>query len=664
MGLETASDVLFFFPRDYQDLTHVRSLDQLADGETISIAGTVEEIDVRNSGPGKSVLGALVRSGSGYLRAVWFNQPYMQRQLAPGQPVLLSGQVRNSGLRWEMVQPRVQTVDRASDSPRAQILPVYPLTEGLKQSHVRRVVKHVVETCAGAVEEVLPDEFLDQQRLWPIRAALPQIHFPSDRESLEQARRRFVFQELLVLQLALALRRDHRQRNRRARALPASPRIDARIRRLFPFLLTDDQQRAIREIVADMQREVPMNRLLHGDVGSGKTVVAVYAMLLAVAHGYQAALMAPTEVLAGQHFTTLQSLLGQARVRACLLTGSLTAGERQKALTAIHQGQVGLVIGTQSIIQNDVDFHRLGLVVIDEQHKFGVRQRAQLRHAGIAPHYLVMTATPIPRTVALTLFGDLEVSTLRQSPPGRKPINCYLARDDQREPWWEFFRRKLREGRQGYVITPLVDAGARTSVTGVEQALESLCNGPLEEFRIDLVHGRMGAAEKQAAMDRFRTGQTQVLVATSVVEVGIDVPNANLMTVENGDRFGLAQLHQLRGRVGRGAYPGYFCVFADAQTEEAQQRLQAIVDVTDGFELAEIDFRMRGPGELLGTKQHGLPPLRIADLLADHQVLLEARDAARVLVESTSGLADARYARLRRMVLRRYGKALDLGDVA
>ena len=407
-----------------------------------------------------------------------------------------------------------------------------------------------------------------------------------------------------------------------------------------------------------------MNRLLHGDVGSGKTVVAVYAMLLAVAHGCQAALMAPTEVLANQHFSTLQSLLRRARVRACLLTGSLSTSERRQTLSAIKQGEVGLVIGTQSIIQNDVDFPRLGLVVIDEQHKFGVRQRARLRHAGVAPHYLVMTATPIPRTVAMTLFGDLDVSTLRQCPPGRKPVHSYLAMEDQREQWWGFFRRKLREGRQGYVITPLVDASEPSSVTGVEQAFESLCNGPLEEFRVDLVHGKMRAAEKQAAMDRFRNGQTQVLVATSVVEVGIDVPNANLMTVENGDRFGLAQLHQLRGRVGRGAHPGFFCVFAKVQTEEAEQRLKAIVDSNDGFELAETDFSLRGPGELLGTKQHGLPPLRIADLIADHEVLAEARDAAWTLVKHTSGLADDRYARLRRMVLRRFGKALDLGDVA
>ena len=410
-------------------------------------------------------------------------------------------------------------------------------------------------TRAHAVAEVLPDEFLDRYGLWPIRAALPQIHFPADMASLEQARRRFVYQELLILQLALALRRDRLQHSRRAPPLPVTPRIDERIRRLFPFSLTDDQQQAIGQVVADMQRDVPMNRLLHGEVGSGKTIVALYAMLLTVAQGHQAALMAPTEVLASQHYLTLESLLSQARVRTGLLTGSLAAAQRRQMLAALEQGELDLVIGTQSIIQTDVRLHRLGLVIIDEQHKFGVRQRAQLRQAGLAPHYLVMTATPIPRTVAMTLFGDLDVSTLRTGPPGRQPVRTYLAMEDQREQWWEFFRRKLREGRQGYVIAPLIDASDRSDVTSAEESLETLANGPLEEFRVDLVHGKMPAVQKQAAMDRFRQGQTQVLVATSVVEVGVDVANATLMTVENGDRFGLAQLHQLRGRVGAGRSP-------------------------------------------------------------------------------------------------------------
>jgi ATP-dependent DNA helicase RecG len=472
-----------------------------------------------------------------------------------------------------------------------------------------------------------------------------------------------VYQELLVLQLALALRKRMLTIDARAPELPTSAKIDARIVRLFPFELTAGQRQAIDEIAADMARPHPMNRLLQGEVGSGKTVVAVYAMLLAVAHGHQAALMAPTEVLARQHFRTLSVSLAESKVRMALLVGSLTAAERRQTLEQIAAGEVDLVVGTQAIIQEGVKFARLGLVVIDEQHKFGVKQRATLKQAGLDPHYLVMTATPIPRTVSMTLFGDLDVSTLREPPPGRQPVHTYLGDDDRREKWWDFFRKKLREGRQGFVITPLVDESDALEVANVEAAFEHLANGELADFRLGLVHGRLDAAAKDAAMQAFDAGQTQVLVATSVVEVGVDVPNATVMTIESGQRFGLAQLHQLRGRVSRGKHPGYVCVFSEAATEEGRQRLDALAATTDGFELAEVDFRLRGPGDLLGTRQHGLPPLRIADLQRDSELLDSARRDAQQLVAAGAFLHDAAFARLRKMVLARYGKALDLGDV-
>jgi len=408
---------------------------------------------------------------------------------------------------------------------------------------------------------------------------------------------------------------------------------------------------------------MPMNRLLQGDVGSGKTVVAVYAMLLAVAHGYQAAMMAPTEVLARQHALTLDRMLAASQVRRAQLTGGLTAAQRAALLQLIAAGEVDLVIGTQAIIQEDVSFGKLGLVVIDEQHKFGVRQRAILKQAGADPHYLVMTATPIPRSVTMTLFGDLDVSTLRDSPPGRQKINTYLASDDQRAKWWDFFRRKLREGRQGFVITPLVEESEAVESVSLAETYEKLANGELEAFRLGLLHGRMTPAEKDAVMADFRRGEIQVLVATSVVEVGVDVPNATLMTIEGGHRFGLAQLHQLRGRISRGKFPGFCCVFGDPQTEDSRERLKAFVASTDGFELAETDFRLRGPGDVFGTKQHGLPPLRIADLLRDQSLLEEARRDAHDLVTADPGLSSEEHAKLRRMMLVRYGKALDLGDV-
>jgi ATP-dependent DNA helicase RecG len=688
LGLLTVRDVLFYFPRDYEDLTQLRTIAELEDGRMASVRGHVVEVDQRTSEGGRIVTGVLLNQGNDHLRAVWFNQPYMTQKFRHGQCVLLSGVAKQWGLMWEMTHPAVQWLDEAADEPaKGKLLPVYPLCEGLKQRHVRRAVESAVAEYVSDLDEVFPAEFLGQHKLLPLRQALPQLHFPENTEQLEQARRRFVYQELFLLQLGLALRRA-RQRRGRSPVLNATAQIDARIRRLFPFELTAGQNQVIAEIAADLSREAPMNRLLQGDVGSGKTVVAAYGMLLAVAYQYQAALMAPTEVLARQHFETLQRLLAGSQVRLLLLTGGLTGKERERTLTAIAAGEFDLIVGTHALIQDDVQFHRLGLVVIDEQHKFGVRQRASLKGAGLQPHYLVMTATPIPRTVTMTQYGDLDVSLLRDSPPGRQSVHTYLADETQRAKWWDFFRRKLREGRQGYVITPRVEERVRESflrgeevddgdmaareektpdpisqTTSVEERFEALANGELEEFRIGLMHGRLSAEQKEATMAAFRRGELQVLVCTTVVEVGLDVPAATVMTIENGERFGLSQLHQLRGRISRGSHTGYCTVFAKPATEEARQRLEAFVGTTDGFRLAEIDFEQRGPGDLLGTRQHGLPPLRMADLVRDGAIVEEARRDATAMVEADPGLVRSEHSVLRLRVLARYGKALDLGDV-
>jgi len=663
LGLRTATDVLFFFPRDYQDLSEQRMVADLVEGELQTVVGTVVEFELRGTGPGKSVLGVLVRDeAGGFLRALWFNQPFMQERFARGQRFTLSGKPKLNGLFWEMAHPVVTPLGD-DEEPTGEVLPVYPLTEGLKQWQLRRIVRGTLDLCVELLEEVFPESYLESHNLWPLRRALPEIHFPTDAEHLEQARRRFVYQELFILQLALALRRSQQQARPAAPPLVATAKIDARIRRLFPFEFTAGQNEAIAQIAADMARPVAMNRLLQGDVGSGKTVVAVYAMLLAVANAHQAVLMAPTEVLARQHGLVLARLLAQSRVRLVSLVGGLTASARQEMLAQIAAGEADVIVGTQAVLQEDVTFAKLGLVVIDEQHKFGVRQRAALRQAGADPHYLVMTATPIPRTVTMTLFGDLDVSTLRDAPPGRQPVETYLTDESQRDRWWEFFCRKLREGRQGYVVTPLVDESDQSAAVSVEQTYEDLVNGPLEAFRVGVIHGRMSAAEKDAIMEDFRAGRLQVLVSTSVVEVGLDVPNATLMTIESGQRFGLAQLHQLRGRISRGAHPGFCAVFAEISSEEAQRRLDAFASTTDGFSLAETDFQLRGPGDLFGTRQHGLPPMRIADLARDASVLEEARRDAATLVASDPGLAQPDHAALRRMTLARYGKVLDLADV-
>jgi ATP-dependent DNA helicase RecG len=545
-----------------------------------------------------------------------------------------------------------------------RLLPLYSLTEGVTQYQMRRMVATVVEQFGGVLEEVFPQTLLEQYKLMPLAEALPAIHSPQNADQLERARRRLVFQELFVLQLAVVARRWQQQVGFRAPSLVVTADIHARILRLFPFELTAGQRAAIGDVAADIARESPMNRLLQGDVGSGKTVVAVYALLACVACGHQAALMAPTEILARQHADTLAGLLRASRVKSVLLVGGLSAKQREAALADIAAGGVDLVIGTHALLQEGVKFAKLGLVVIDEQHKFGVRQRASLRQGDKSPHYLVMTATPIPRTVSMTLFGDLDVTALREMPPGRQEVRTYLVEPADQPRWWGFVREKLRAGRQAYVVAPLVDESQNVAAASVAEAFERLTNGELAEFRVGVIHGRMAAAEKEQAMAEFRARRTQVLVSTSVIEVGVDVPNACIMVIDSPERFGLAQLHQLRGRVGRGTLAG-FCglLGSESSSAEARSRLEAFAKTADGFDLAEMDFELRGPGDLFGTQQHGLPPLRIADLRHDRATLQEARQEAQQLFAADPGLVRPEHARLRRQMLVRYGAALSLGDV-
>jgi ATP-dependent DNA helicase RecG len=684
LGLQTAQDLLFLFPRDYEYPAPPASVDELREGESASLIGKITDAEIASRTPGKSVFGAIVENDSGAVRILFFNQPFRAEQLTFDRRVLISGTPKLSGLRMEFVHPKVTILDDSEDLPKPRILPIYPLTDGIKQSELRRWTSELTPPLAQLLVEVMPEslrrrasaqlrgEGIDVAGDLPrIDVALGDLHAPRDDDSLAAARTRLVFQELLVMQLALAMRRRRLTTDLHAPPIAPSAIIDARILNRFPFELTADQRKAMGEIGRDMSRQFPMNRLLQGDVGSGKTVVAVYAMMLAAANNHQSVLMAPTEVLARQHYETLTRILAESRVRVGLLCGSLKSKQRREVVEATKSGEIDLLVGTQSLLHGGIEFKSLGLCVIDEQHKFGVTQRVALRSGGVDPHYLVMSATPIPRSVAMTIFGDVDLSTLRESPPGRGTVHTYLAHDGWKERWWGFVRQQISEGRQVFVVAPRVanvDPGEdneKEDIASVEAVFEELCNGTLSDYRVGLLHGRLPDEEKQSIMQSFATGRLQVLVSTTVIEVGIDVPNATVMTILGAQRFGLAQLHQLRGRVSRGPHASHVCVFTDGdQPPEENERLRVFEQCADGFELAEADFRMRGPGDIFGQQQSGLPPMRIADLCRDSEILVVARTMAQSMVDEDPQLEAEELAELRGQVLRRYGKRLDLGDVA
>lgn len=666
LGLATVADLLGHFPRDYQDLTDRRRIGELTADALQTVEAEVIDITSRNLADGRVVISVVVNDGGeASLEGVWFNQAGVARRFRFGQRVAFSGKPKWYRDHWQMTNPRVRELDGSASDPgdSAAVVPLYPLTEDLRLEQLRPVMRRALELYANAVPEPLPAR-LRQEHGWPDAArAMWDVHFPANVAAAAQGRRRFIYEELLVLQLALGLRRREMRDRQLAPKLPTTKQVDAHIRRLFPFELTDDQNAAVADLRRDLASDRPMQRLVQADVGAGKTAVAVYALLVAVANKHQAALMAPTEVLARQHHRTLERYLAHSRVRRRLLTGSLSPRERQDALAALKAGEVDLVVGTQSLVQDGVEFARLGVVVIDEQHKFGVHQRAKFRQLGVDPHYLVMTATPIPRTMALTVFGDLDVSTIRQLPPGRQPVRTRWLDEAKRADVYGLMRDGLAQGRQAYVVCPLVEESDTLAAPAATRRYEELSTGPFRDFRVGLLHGRMDEAEKADVMERFRTRDLDLLVCTTVVEVGVDVPTATQMVIENAERFGLSQLHQLRGRVSRGPVAGVCYLFASPPTEDGQERLRAFVRTSDGFDLAEVDAKLRGTGELFGTRQHGESELRLASLPRDADVLALARRDAFALLQEDPRLAAPDLAGLRRLVAQRYGRTLDLAEV-
>ncbi|MFP3938658.1 MAG: ATP-dependent DNA helicase RecG, partial [Phycisphaerae bacterium] len=639
LGICTVEDLLTYFPRRFDLRRQAQPIGTLRGNENnATVAGEVVHTDYKSFGR-RPYFECTLRDETGWVGVKWFHGGYLRGQIKEGMTIAVSGRVSVYKEALQFVNPQFQTIwdPAGTDLGRDELLPVYPAGANLSSAQIAKVVSNVLPRAKHLIAEILPRELLSSRALMPRADAVAAMHRPEDREQWGRARRRLAYEECLLMQLGIALTRM-REVSRPAHPLEVTEPIDRRIRARFPFELTDAQDRAVSEICADVARERPMNRLLQGDVGSGKTVVALYAALLAVARGKQVAIMAPTEILAAQHYRNISEYLAGSRVRVALLVGSQGRDERAETRQRLAEGEIDIVVGTHALIEGDVRFRELALVVVDEQHKFGVRQRSGIRGKGYAPHYLVMTATPIPRTLAMTVFGDLDVSVIDELPPGRGKTTTRVATHGEMDEVLGFVRSELAAGRQAYFIYPLVNPSDNSDLTAARDAFEQLASGPLKDFNVALMHGKLPADQKERVMADFRDGRVQVLVASVVVEVGVDVPSAGVMVVMHAERFGLAQLHQLRGRIGRGADDAQCILVAGGTTAMAKQRLEVLEKTSDGFKIAEEDLRIRGPGEIFGTRQHGLPELKVADLVEDFELLRLARRDAFAIVKDDPGL--------------------------
>ena len=659
LGLVTVEDLLRCYPRSYEDRRKFSTVAAAPVDIPVCLELLVAEPPrLSRIRKGLELVKARLVDDTGSLTATFFNQTYMKDALRPGETYIVYGKVEGPPGRRQMTNPVCERSDRVRFT--GCILPVYALTHGISNNLLAGLARRCVDECAGQLEEVLPGPLRREHALATAEFACRNIHFPRDEEALELARRRLIFEELFYLTCGMALLRTRRDE---AAGVPfAIPPVEEFLA-LLPFPLTGAQRRVMDEIAADVSAGPPMNRLVQGDVGSGKTMVAAYGAWLAAKNGRQCALMAPTELLAEQHFRSLAPLLEQASLRVGLLTGAVKGRARKELLAALAAGELDLLIGTHALLSEGVDYADLGLVITDEQHRFGVAQRAALSaKARRPPHVLVLSATPIPRTLSLVIYGDLDVSVIDELPPGRTPVQTFVVGEDKRQRMYGFVRKLVGEGRQAYIVCPAVEEGEDEGA-GLKAAASyarSLQTEVFPDLRVGLVHGKMKPREKDAVMTAFAGGELDVLVSTTVIEVGVDVPNAALMVVENADRFGLSQLHQLRGRVGRGRHQSYCVLVTSTRNPDSRARLKVLTKTTDGFQIAEEDLKLRGPGDFFGQRQHGLPQLRIADLAGDMRALKEAQLAARELLERDPGLKRPEHAPLLKQVHRLFEQHGDM----
>ncbi|NES66411.1 MAG: ATP-dependent DNA helicase RecG [Okeania sp. SIO2D1] len=671
LGLYTVRELLYYYPRDHIDYARQVNIRDLEPGETVTIIGKVKRFNCFSSPKNKklTILELTLTDATGQIKISRFfagprfsNKGWQmqQKKIYPvGATVAVSGLVKENKYGKNLDNPEIEVLDSEGGQIESmkvgRLVPVYPLTDGVGADVVRRAIFTVLPT-AEQLSDTLPEGLLNQYQLIDLKNAIKNIHFPIDRDCLAAARRRLVFDEFFYLQLGLLKRRQLQKKVETGIALPTTGKLIEQFYKLLPFALTNAQKRVVNEILNDLQKPESMKRLVQGDVGAGKTVVAVVAMLAAIQAGYQAALMAPTEVLAEQHYKKLVAWFNLLHLPVELLTGSTKVAKRREIHSQLETGELPVLVGTHALIQEAVNFHKLGLVVIDEQHRFGVQQRAKLQQKGESPHFLAMTATPIPRTLALTLHGDLDVSQIDELPPGRQPIQTTTLTGRQRKKAYDLIRREIVQGRQVYIVLPLVEESEKLDVKSAVEEHQKLAEKVFPEFQIGLLHGRMTSVEKDQAISEFRDNQTQILVSTTVVEVGVDVPNATVMLIENAERFGLSQLHQLRGRVGRGVHKSYCLLMRGAGSTDAVERLQVLEQSQDGFFIAEMDMRLRGPGQVLGTKQSGLPDFALASLVEDQEVLELARGAAFRVMEKDESLNS--WPLLRRELEWRYQKMM------
>ncbi|HHU63883.1 MAG TPA: ATP-dependent DNA helicase RecG [Clostridiales bacterium] len=624
IGISTIEDMLYFFPRDYKDKSSIKKLTDLEYGKKqafiAKVLNGIREHTYYKGGRTYRIIKAAVTDGTATAYCVWFNQAYIKRVLVPGRWYRFYGKVVLNRGSLEINSPEFEIMSKKG-AAEGLIEPVYPAVGTLTSPRIANIIKEILNKYRCDISDFMPPDLLRRHNLPDLAFALKNIHLPSDHRSREAAFRRLVFDELFILQLGLSLVKGSCGRPGSGIPFKLDKDFLTGILGRLPFELTDAQKQVMREIWADMKSDTPMNRLIQGDVGSGKTVVAVLCMLIAVNNGYQSALMAPTEILARQHYETVTQMTAGMGINTDLLTGSLTSTQREQLLEQLIKGQIDILVGTHAIIQEGVEFKRLGLIITDEQHRFGVRQRAIFAGKGQNPDVLVMSATPIPRTLAFILHGDLDISTIRQLPPGRKEVKTYVIDMNDYQRLVGFMKHEIKKGRQVYVVCPLIEASSQLDVLSVNDVYDMLTEDPFFDGITAVLHGRLSNSEKQNIMDRFTDNKLKVLISTTVIEVGVNVPNATLMVVFNAERFGLAQLHQLRGRIGRGSHASSCVLVSGVSAGEAISRLKILERYSDGFKISEMDLKLRGPGDFLGTRQHGLPDLKIADLIRDMEYI-------------------------------------------